>query len=241
MADRTARLGLNVETATDTARMRVVLAIDSSLTSRLGRIVAERGWPGRSLVGDEAATAAFLIVQHSPSDAFQREMLPLLEAAAAAGEAAPADVAMLTDRVRTHEGIPQLYGTQFRIVDGALEPYPIEEPDSLDARRARAGLLPMAEYVKLLARTCGRRGPDAASGQRRGVRLVLNATRSAAGAPPGDGPPSCSDSRAGYSAGIVIRNTFTYCTSRSSRQIPYIRSPTTLAGVNRSGMATSPM
>jgi hypothetical protein len=155
MADQTVRLGFDAETGADTARLRIMLSVDSSLTARLRRIVAERGWPGISLVGKDAAKAAFLIVQHSPSDGFQRDMLPPLEAAAAAGEAAAADVAMLTDRVRTHEGRPQLYGTQFRIVEGALEAYPIEDPDSLDARRARVGLLPMAEYIRLLASTYG--------------------------------------------------------------------------------------
>jgi hypothetical protein len=155
MADQTARLGFDVETASDSGRLRIVLGIDSSLTNRLRRIVAERGWPGRSLVGREAADAAFLIVQHSPSDAFQREMLPLLQTAADSGEAGTADVALLTDRVRTHEGKPQVYGTQFRIVDGGLEPFPIEDPAGLDARRQRAGLLPMAEYVKMLRSTWG--------------------------------------------------------------------------------------
>jgi len=155
MADQTVRLGFDVETASDTARLRVVLGIDSSLTNRLRRIIAERGWPGRSLVGRDAADAAFLIVQHSPSDAFQREMLPLLQAAADSGEAGAADVALLTDRVRTHDGKPQLYGTQFRIVDGGLEPFPIEDPAGLDARRQRVGLLPMAEYVAMLRNTYG--------------------------------------------------------------------------------------
>jgi hypothetical protein len=94
-------------------------------------------------------------VQHSPSDAFQRDMLPLLVAAADSGEAAAADVALLTDRVRTHEGKPQMYGTQFRIVDGGLEPFPIEDPAGLDARRRRVGLLPMADYVRILRDTYG--------------------------------------------------------------------------------------
>ena len=67
----------------------------------------------------------------------------------------PADVAMLTDRVRTQEGKLQVYGTQFRIVDGALAPFPIEDPAHLDARREQAGLLPMAEYVKILESTWG--------------------------------------------------------------------------------------
>ena len=155
LLDQTVRVGFTVNTAADTGFLRATLGIDSLLTQRLRNIIDEHGWPLRSMVGDSAASAAFLITQHSPSDTFQREMLPLLEAAAAAGEATPSDVALLTDRVLTRDGKPQVYGTQFRIADGVLVPYPIEDVESLDERRARAGLMPMAEYVDMLRQTYG--------------------------------------------------------------------------------------
>lgn len=155
LLDQTVRVGFTVNTAADTGFLRATLGIDSLLTQRLRRIIDEYGWPTWSMVGESAANAAFLIAQHSPSDRFQREVLPLLEAAAAADEAASSDVALLTDRVRTHDGKPQVYGTQFRIIDGVLIPYPIEDLASLDERRARAGLMPMAEYVDMLRQTYG--------------------------------------------------------------------------------------
>jgi hypothetical protein len=150
LLDQVARIGYTAQTVTDTAYLRASLVIDSVLTRRLRRIVAEHGWPTASAVGRHAAQAAFLIVQHSPSDGFQREALPLLESAAAAGEASGADVAMLTDRIRVHDGKPQRYGTQFRIVDEVLVAYPIEDIANLDARRAAVGLMPMSEYAQLL-------------------------------------------------------------------------------------------
>jgi len=153
LLDQAVRLSFTVQSMSDTALVRTSMVFDSILTRRLRRIVEEHGWPVRSAVGREAAQAAFLILQHSPSDAFQRRTLPLLEAAAQEDEAAASDVAMLTDRLRTHDGLPQIYGTQFRIVDGVLAPFPVEQLDSLEARRARAGLMPMAEYVKLLEQT----------------------------------------------------------------------------------------
>jgi hypothetical protein len=153
MLDQTARIAFTAESATDTTLMRAILSIDSVLTGRLRAIVREQGWPARSLVGESGARAAFLIVQHSPSIAFQREMLPLLTDASAKGEAAASDAAMLEDRVLTDEGKPQRYGTQFRIVAGELVPYPINDPESLEERRARVGLMPMLEYVKLLEQT----------------------------------------------------------------------------------------
>jgi hypothetical protein len=153
MLDQTARVAFTAESVSDTALMRTLLSLDSLLTSRLRAIVREQGWPTRTMVGASGARAAFLILQHSPSNAFQREMLPLLSAAAENEEASPGDAAMLEDRVLTDEGKPQRYGTQFRIVAGELIPYPIEEPETLDERRARVGLMPMAEYVKLLEET----------------------------------------------------------------------------------------
>jgi hypothetical protein len=152
-ADQQVRAGLSVRSLADTARLRQMMQVDSIHTERLRGIVRDYGWPGKSVFGEPAAQAAFLVVQHSPSHEFQQEMLELLAAAAEAGEARRADVAMLTDRVRTNAGQPQLYGTQFQIRDGRLVAHPIEDPAGLDARRAAMGLAPMAEYVARLRET----------------------------------------------------------------------------------------
>jgi hypothetical protein len=62
------------------------------------------------------------------------------------GEALPAHLAYLEDRVRVNAGQPQLYGTQFTVTDGHFGPRPIEDPQWLDERRAAAGLEPFADY-----------------------------------------------------------------------------------------------
>jgi len=64
------------------------------------------------------------------------------------GEADPRHEAYLIDRVRMNEGREQVYGTQladFR--DGALVPWPIEDPHAGDRRRASVGLEPLREYI----------------------------------------------------------------------------------------------
>jgi hypothetical protein len=76
----------------------------------------------------------------------QRAFLEALGGAAADGEASPANLAYLEDRVRVHDGRSQLYGTQFTATRGRLGPYPIEDPPRLDQRRAQAGLEPFAVY-----------------------------------------------------------------------------------------------
>jgi hypothetical protein len=119
-----------------------VRAVDASASRRLAEIVELRGWPGRSLVGEDGAHAAWLIAQHSLDRAFQERCLGLLQAAVEAGEAAAADLAHLVDRVRMHQQRPQLFGTQFVLRNGELVAWPVEEAERLAERRSWAGLPP---------------------------------------------------------------------------------------------------
>ena len=123
--------------------------VDRKNTARLKAIVAERGWPGKGLVGPDGAQAAWLLVQHADRDRdFQRRCLTLLEQAVKAGEASGVHLAYLTDRVRVGDGRPQLYGTQFLTIDGREELQPIEDQAHVDERRKAVGLPPLAEYVE---------------------------------------------------------------------------------------------
>ena len=124
-----------------------VRAVDAANTAQMKRIIAERGWPGRSLVGDDGAQAAWLLVQHADHDlAFQRACLELLGQAVQTGEADPSHHAYLTDRVLLAEGNQQRYGTQFRLVAGSWQPRPLIDPDRVDERRRQVGLEPLADY-----------------------------------------------------------------------------------------------
>lgn len=128
-----------------------VAPVDRANTARLGEIVAEHGWPGRHLVGEAAAHAAWLLAQHAPPD-FQEECLPLLEDAVARGDASARDLAYLTDRVLMHRGQPQVSGTQYIDRDGILTLWTVQEPGSLGERRAALGLEPEAQNrARLLA------------------------------------------------------------------------------------------
>ncbi len=121
-------------------------AVHRRNAARLTEIIDQSGWPGVSLVGEEGAEAAWLIVQHAIGEpALQRRCLALLQAAARAGEAPPYQAAYLEDRIRIFEGRKQLYGTQLDSgPDGEPVPSPIEDPDTVDERRRALGLEPMA-------------------------------------------------------------------------------------------------
>ena len=125
-------------------RMHEEMQAELARTARIRALVEEHGWPGRSLVGDDGASAAWLLVQHADDDPeFQARALILMQAAVASGEADGSELAFLVDRVRVARGEPQMYGTQCR-ADGS--PQPIEDPERLEERRAAAGLESFAAY-----------------------------------------------------------------------------------------------
>jgi hypothetical protein len=151
--------------------------VDQENTRWLGELLATRGWPGETLVGRDGATAAWLLAQHADHDpVLHRRFLEALRDAVAQGEASPANLAYLEDRVRVHDGRPQLYGTQFTLIDGELCPEPIEDPEHLDERRAQVGLGPFADYEARMRANRGLPGshcsrtPAALSGAREGEK-----------------------------------------------------------------------
>ena len=151
--DQEVRKALLKTSSPDPALVRRIADIDRKNTARLKEIIEKLGWPGKSKVGDEGAHAAWLLVQHADRDrAFQKRCLSLMERALKAQEASPTDFAYLTDRVLVGENKKQVYGTQFRTVDGKLEPYPIEEEKNVDRRRKEVGLPSLAEYQKEIER-----------------------------------------------------------------------------------------
>lgn len=128
------------------------IPVDQDNTTWLKKVVAAKGWPTKSLVGEEASQAAFLIAQHSPDSAFQEQVLGLMETQLKQKEVNAYDLALLKDRLLMHQGKPQIYGTQFdRDPDGTLVMYKTDDLAGLDARRARMGLPSIAEYKKSLA------------------------------------------------------------------------------------------
>lgn len=91
---------------------------------RLDEIINSIGYPVKSIVGEQASQAAWLIVQHAISmPIFMKKCYALISEA---GDGiSPQYFAFLHDRICYFEGRPQRYGTQF---DGRGM-YPVEDKE----------------------------------------------------------------------------------------------------------------
>jgi hypothetical protein len=128
--------------------------IDAENTAWIKPLMKQHGWLGKSLVGVDGATAAFVLVQHTQDAEFRKSSLELLQKAVKEGEARGDQLALLTDRFLISEGKPQRYGTQTRVTkDGKFEVPPIEDEANVDKRRAEVGLGPLAEYIERMRQT----------------------------------------------------------------------------------------
>jgi hypothetical protein len=112
------------------------------------KILDEYGWLGEENIGHRGNMALFLVIQHSGIDA-QSKYLPVMRDAVRKGNASPANLALLEDRVALRQGRRQIYGTQLAFDEKTNEAYiePLEDPDNVDKRRAEMGLEPLQDYL----------------------------------------------------------------------------------------------
>jgi hypothetical protein len=131
----------------NTELLAQIIEADRQNTKRLRELIALFGWPGKSLVGEFGAEAAWILAQHADRDPqFKAECLEKMKAASLEDVNAK-HIAYLTDRVRVNTGQPQRYGTQFWTDEnGVFGPRPLENEEKIEEYRASVGLEPFAEY-----------------------------------------------------------------------------------------------
>ncbi|MDW8849863.1 DUF6624 domain-containing protein [Flavobacterium sp. MMLR14_040] len=121
---------------------------DSVNLKKVVKILDEKGWVGKNVVGSQANKTLFLVIQHSDLK-YQQKYLPMMRDAVKKGNASANSLALLEDRVALRERHKQIYGSQISMIPGAKAfVLPLEDPDNVDKRRAEVGLGPIADYVK---------------------------------------------------------------------------------------------
>ncbi len=138
--------------------VKAVKSADARNTERMKQIIESNGWPSEAWVGKDGAHAAWLLVQHADADPeFQVKALKLMRPLLKRGEIERQSYAYLWDRVHS----PQRYGTQGSCVSKTeWRPDKIKAAGSVDARRKKMDMPPIAEYISMASQhMCARWEP----------------------------------------------------------------------------------
>lgn len=131
------------------AHWKVINKTDSVNLIIISKILDERGWLGKNIIGNSGNMTLFLVIQHSDQKT-QEKYLPMMREAVKNGNAQPSGLALLEDRVALRQGKKQIYGSQIGTDNktGISFVQDLEDPENVDKRRLEVGLQPLADYVK---------------------------------------------------------------------------------------------
>ncbi|HEY2867693.1 MAG TPA: DUF6624 domain-containing protein [Pyrinomonadaceae bacterium] len=124
--------------------------IDEPNTKRLEQIFDQIGFPNTAKVGKDGLQAFMTLLQHATTDGLRVRALKPITKAFKNKEMPPMAYANFVDRLRLHKGKKQLYGSGFEFKDGKMVLSPTEDLKNLEKRRAKIGLPPMAEAIKMM-------------------------------------------------------------------------------------------
>ena len=123
---------------------------DSINQVKVGAILEKYGWLGEPEVGEDGASGLWYVIQHADYQ-MQSKYLPMMKVALKEKKLKGGRFALLEDRMALREGRKQIYGSQVSSNAKTGEQFvaPIENPESVDQRRAEMELPPLAQYLDM--------------------------------------------------------------------------------------------
>jgi hypothetical protein len=129
-------------------KWQIILHQDSLNLQKVESIIAQYGYPGKTLVGDSTHKAAWYVIQHSHTI---EKYLPMIEQAGRDGELDFINVAMMNDRFLMGKHEVQIYGTQGCPYIGGYIIWPLKDAENINTLRKEIGFeTTIEEYSKLL-------------------------------------------------------------------------------------------
>jgi len=110
-------------------------------------LIEKCGMPTLNEVNDVQMSAIWVVFQHG-DNANRKKYLPLLEKSAKNGDLKRTQIAMMKDRTMMNDGEPQVYGTQVTKNGDKWVLYDLENPETVNKRRAEMGFGPLQDYLK---------------------------------------------------------------------------------------------
>ncbi len=122
--------------------------LDQENLVRIEQIIAQYGYPGKSLVGEINKDVAWSVIMHSKSVA---KYIDLIKEAAEKNEMSYPKAAEMEDLYLMLNGLPQKYGTQTAYINDTVTFWPIEDVEYVNTRRKEADFgLTVQQYAKEL-------------------------------------------------------------------------------------------
>lgn len=134
--------------------IKVLEAIEHATFKRhipaLKEIYKKWGYPTRQMVGGEASSHFFTMIQHSDADVdFQIKMLPLIKKMVNEKQVNGEEYAYLFDRVHINKSGWQRYGTQLDYdKEGNAVPKQLKDRAGVNKRRKALGMETLEEYLQ---------------------------------------------------------------------------------------------
>ncbi len=110
-------------------------------------LIEKCGMPTLKEVNDVQMSAIWVVFQHG-DNVNRKKYLPLLEKSAKNGDLKATQIAMMKDRTLMNDGEPQVYGTQVTRNGDKWVLYSLENPETVNKRRAEMGFEPLQDYLK---------------------------------------------------------------------------------------------
>jgi uncharacterized membrane protein YphA (DoxX/SURF4 family) len=124
------------------------IVLDSANIEFLDKIILEKGYPGKSLVGELSKDKAWSVIMHSNRIA---KYVDIVKEAAENEELTYTKAAEMEDLYLMNKGEEQKYGTQTFYYNDKYYIWPIKDEESVNVRRKEAGFnLSVYQYAKTL-------------------------------------------------------------------------------------------
>ena len=142
---------IGMRSSVASAIWKLKFMVQEKSQKELEQLVAEKGWPKISDVGQPAAMSAYLVAMHS-NDGSQKKYLPMIWKSCEEKELPWQRYANIYDRCLFNENKPQKYGTHTKYNEQSRseELYPLEDETKVNEWRKELGLEPLEEYLARL-------------------------------------------------------------------------------------------
>ena len=151
---RREREKLDARITADVEKNRPLIATANELGERhllrVCQIIKQQGFPTRDALRDDGFAAFTFLIESNKAFALQRQLLPVLSAAAKKGLIRNQLLASLVDNLRLGAGQPQIFGTQATIRGEIVYLYPLLNEAKIDEWRKLYDLPPLAVDIRAL-------------------------------------------------------------------------------------------